>query len=189
MARVLDSAVRRMGDRYEVEGSWSGNDTIWRTCLDLNRILLHGQLDASLTPMRARTVVNIVDAIVIGHGNGPLSPEPSDFRLLLGGEGSAAIDHVSALLLGYAPDRIAITRRAFDRFTYPLVPDASGPVTLTGDLGCGTADALLTHFADAFPELTYPLGWLDAVLPHLRDNARASRRPQVAASPELLDPQ
>ena len=46
VATQLDRLTRLQGDRLGVEGSWSGNDTIWRTCLDLNRILLYGRADA-----------------------------------------------------------------------------------------------------------------------------------------------
>ena len=183
LARVLDRTVRRLGDRMEVEGSWSGNDTIWRTCLDLNRILLYGRLDATLAPERQRRVINLVDAIIIGHGNGPLSPEPSPFGLLLGSTSSAATDHVSALLLGYDPARIPITRHAFDAFEYPLAPAGTATIPVVGDLGSGNADDLLSDFVAPFTEVTYPLGWLDAVHPRWSERARGSDVPQVRAEP------
>src|SRR5262249_22266324 len=34
---LLARTSRLTGDRVGMDGSWSGNDTIWRTCLDLNR--------------------------------------------------------------------------------------------------------------------------------------------------------
>ena len=183
VARVLDRTVRRLGDRMEVEGSWSGNDTIWRTCLDLNRILLYGRLDATMAPERQRRVVNLVDAIIIGHGNGPLSPEPSPFGLLLASTSSAAADHVSALLLGYDPALIPITRHAFDDFRYPLARADAAGVPIVGDLGTGDADSLLADFVAPFGEVTYPLGWLDAVHARWRSRARGSDLPQVRAEP------
>lgn len=183
VARVLDRTVRRLGDHMEVEGSWSGNDTIWRTCLDLNRILLYGRLDATIAAEPQRRVVNLVDAIIVGHGNGPLSPEPSPFGLLLGSTSSAATDHVSALLLGYDPARIPITRHAFDAFTYPLVAGGTEQVSVVGDLGTGDAHALLGEFVAPFTEVTYPLGWLDAVHERWRPRARSSQLPQVRAEP------
>src|SRR5215471_16672258 len=41
VGRQFIRALRLTGDRVGTDGSWSGNDTIWRTCLDLNRILLY----------------------------------------------------------------------------------------------------------------------------------------------------
>jgi uncharacterized protein (DUF362 family) len=183
VATVLDRVVRRLGDRMEVEGSWSGNDTIWRTCLDLNRILLYGRVDAGLAHTPQRRVLNLVDAVVIGHGNGPLSPEPAPFGLLLGSESSAATDHVGATLLGYDPARVPITRHAFDQFTFPLVPDTSRTVTVVGDLGAGTAAEVLGSFVAPFDQVRYPLGWIDAVHARWRGRARASDRPSVNAEP------
>ena len=44
---VVVRTSRAQGDRTGIDGSWSGNDTIWRTCLDLNRILLYGRCDGT----------------------------------------------------------------------------------------------------------------------------------------------
>jgi hypothetical protein len=38
VATQLNRVLHLMGDNLGIEGSWSGNDTIWRTGLDLNRI-------------------------------------------------------------------------------------------------------------------------------------------------------
>lgn len=161
VARVLNRAALVGGDRLGVEGSWSGNDTIWRTCLDLNRILLYGRADGTLANEPQRQVVSIVDAVVAGQGDGPLAPEPFPFGLLLGGASSAAVDLVGAHLLGYDPSRIPIAREAFGSFRYSLVDFESESVSVLGDLGHGTADSLLPG---CMPRPAhYPLGWLDAV--------------------------
>jgi len=88
-----------------MDGSWSGNDTIWRTCLDLNRILLYGRADGTMSDEMQRRVIHIADAVIAGQGNGPLAPEPLDLGLLIGGSNAAAIDWVGAQLLAYAPER------------------------------------------------------------------------------------
>ena len=85
-ARVLRRMAFIQGDKVGVEGSWSGNDTIWRTCLDLNRILLYGRSDGSMADEPQRRVLNIVDAIVAGHGDGPLAPQPAPIGHAAGGE-------------------------------------------------------------------------------------------------------
>src|SRR5215467_14245181 len=67
---LLVRASRYRGDRVGLDGSWSGNDTIWRTCLDLNRILLHGRIDGSMSEEIQRRVIHVADAVVAGQGNG-----------------------------------------------------------------------------------------------------------------------
>ena len=54
-------------------GSWCGNDTIWRTVVDLNRILLW--FDGDGKPRKVpRRYLTIVDGIIAGeeaYGTGP----------------------------------------------------------------------------------------------------------------------
>src|SRR4029079_14673241 len=74
VATQLNRVLHLMDDNLGIEGSWSGNDTIWRTGLDLNRILLYGQADGSMIETSRRRVVHVTDAVVAGQGDGPLSP-------------------------------------------------------------------------------------------------------------------
>ncbi|MBN1420390.1 MAG: DUF362 domain-containing protein [Planctomycetes bacterium] len=92
-------------DRY-LEGSWYGNDTIWRTILDLNRILLFADQEGRLGPERRRRYLAIVDAIVAGEGEGPLEPTPKLCGVVLAGEDPAAVDRVCAALMGFDAERI-----------------------------------------------------------------------------------
>ena len=160
--RLLHALAAAAGDRYGVEGSWSGNDTIWRTCLDLNRILLYGRVDGSLAPSPQRVVVHVVDAVIAGHGDGPLAPQPLPLGLLLGGSSGAAVDWVAARLLGYDPRRVPITREAFAAFDWPLASFEGEDVRLAGDLGSGSAESVLHPDVAGVP-IIYPEGWLDAV--------------------------
>src|SRR6476659_2956868 len=67
LATQLNRALNVVGDGLGIEGSWAGNDTIWRTGLDLNRILIYGKLDGSLAATPQRKVIHLVDAIVAGQ--------------------------------------------------------------------------------------------------------------------------
>lgn len=163
-SRALHKVLHLKGDEMGVEGSWSGNDTIWRTCLDLNRILLHGRTDGTLADSRQRRVVHVVDAVIAGHGDGPLNAEPLPMGLVLGGENAAAVDLVGAMLLGYDPSRIPIVSHAFERFRWPLTDFAAEEVRVTGSLGDGSARELVEPEIHAV-EMHYPVGWRDAVVP------------------------
>lgn len=147
------------GDQLGIEGSWSGNDTIWRTCLDLNRILLYGTPEGTMADKVQRRVIHITDAIVAGQGNGPLSPEPLPMGLVVAGENAAAVDWIGAYLLGYPPENIPIVREALATFRWPLTSFTRTDIRLLGDLGEGVADEVLKR---RFTEpINYPAGWRD----------------------------
>ncbi len=153
----LERISIRSGDELGVEGSWAGNDTVWRTGLDLNRILLYGQPDATLAEVPRRRVFHIVDAVVAGQGDGPLRPEPLPLGLLFMGTNAAAVDWIGARLLGYDPARISIVREAFADFRWPITSYTPGDVTVLGDLGAGNAEHILT--SRDTPAVIYPAGW------------------------------
>src|SRR5262245_58996279 len=94
MTLALTRILKVNGDRLGFEGSWSGNDTIWRTCLDLNRILVYGRADGTMADVPQRRLIHLVDGIVAGHGDGPLAPQPLPLGVLMGGTNAAAVDWV-----------------------------------------------------------------------------------------------
>jgi uncharacterized protein (DUF362 family) len=156
---LLARTSRASGDRVGMDGSWSGNDTIWRTCLDLNRILLYGRPDGTMSEEMQRRVIHIADAVVAGQGNGPLAPEPLELGLLLGSNNAAAMDWIAAQVLAYDPEKISLVRHAFDQFHWPIANFSSRDVPLVGDLGSGRPQAIL----DAIPRcVRHPVGWRDA---------------------------
>ena len=104
---------RLLGGEGGVEGSWHGNDTIWRTCLDLQRILRDGRIDGSIADQPQRQVLHLTDAVVAGEGEGPMMTEPVPLGLLTFGANAAAADWVHAWLMGFDPRKIPLVREAF----------------------------------------------------------------------------
>jgi uncharacterized protein (DUF362 family) len=96
------------------EAMWYGNDTLWRTLLDINRIVFYADKQGTLrdTPQRANFC--LIDGIVGGEGNGPLSPNPRTPGVLLAGYNPAAVDAVAASLMGFDIDKVPLIRRALD---------------------------------------------------------------------------
>jgi len=156
---LLVRASRASGDRVGLDGSWLGNDTIWRTCLDLNRILLYGKSDGTMSEEMQRRVIHIADAVIAGQGNGPLAPEPLELGLLLGSNNAAAMDWIGAQLLAYDPEKISLVRHAFDQFRWPIANSPSNRVELVGDLGAGYPQPILDAMR---PRVSHPVGWRDA---------------------------
>jgi uncharacterized protein (DUF362 family) len=197
---LLARTARLQGDRIGTDGSWHGNDTIWRTCLDLNRILLYGRSDAgssaeairhgltlqgalhrgTMSEQIQRRVIHIADAVVAGQGNGPLAPDPLPLGLLLGGNNSSAVDWIAAHLLAYDPEKIPLLRHAFDSFRWPIANFPNTGVQLGGELGSGSPKSIIDAIR---PIVTHPLGWQAAAVDQNavnQGNVRSSR-PTLAA--------
>jgi uncharacterized protein (DUF362 family) len=111
-AAVSAKLDRLAGGDGDVEGSWYGNDTVWRMVLDLNRILRYGRLDGTLSSEPARRTLAITDAIVAGDGEGPLFPSPVPLGALTLAADAAAADWVHALMMGFDPEKIPLVRNA-----------------------------------------------------------------------------
>lgn len=97
-------------------GNWFGNDTIWRMCLDLNKIVFYGNPDGSLRaprPLNRKRHYVLVDGILAGQGRGPLNPDPVPAGTVLFGVHPPSVDAACAYLMGFDPDKVPIVSRAF----------------------------------------------------------------------------
>jgi uncharacterized protein (DUF362 family) len=118
--------TRVFGDTEQVirGGNWWGNDTIWRMCLDLNKIALYGNSDGTLRadgPAQRKPHLVLVDGIIAGEGKGPTNPDPVHCGMIVFGCHAPNVDAACACLIGFDPDRIPIVRQAFQCRHYPLV--------------------------------------------------------------------
>ena len=94
-------------------GNWSGNDTIWRTVLDLAAILTFCDDSGSIHDRPVRRFFNIVDGIIGGEGNGPLDAEPVQSGLIMAGESPLLVDAVSAAAAGFRPMGLSLIEGGF----------------------------------------------------------------------------
>ena len=111
LAALLATATS--SDRIS-EGSWYGNDTLWRMVLDLNTILVYADREGRLNDRPQRRVFSLVDAVVAGEGDGPLRSEPRPVGLVLAGANPLAVDAVAAALAGLDPHRVPVIDRGFE---------------------------------------------------------------------------
>jgi uncharacterized protein (DUF362 family) len=102
------------------EGSWLGNDTLWRTIVDLNRIAYYAGKNGELHNSPQRTLLTIVDAIVAGEGEGPMAPAPVELGCLVGGYNPAAVEVAATRLAGWPEERLRHLTGAFALTRYPL---------------------------------------------------------------------
>jgi hypothetical protein len=120
LAELAVRAAALLGEDTNLEGSWYGNDTVWRTCLDLQRILCYATPDGNLVPKPQRRLISITDAIIAGEREGPLAPTPISAGFVTGAMNAPAAEWVHARLMGFDPCKIPVIRHAFDSFPFPL---------------------------------------------------------------------
>jgi len=144
------------GEDMNLEGSWHGNDTVWRMCLDLQRVLHYGRLDGGFGEQPQRTVLTITDAIISGEGNGPLAPTPVPLGLMTLGLNTAAIEWVHALLMGFDPERIPVVREAFAPHRYALADFGPSEIVIEADGSELSAPDFTVNYSRRFRP---PDGW------------------------------
>ncbi len=119
--RILSQLVKYFSLDPYLEGSWYGNDTLWRTVLDLNRLIIYADKAGVMTEIPQRKFLNIVDAIVAGEGEGPMEPDSRPLGILIGGANPVSVDAVLATLVGFDYKKIPLINNAFNIQKWPLV--------------------------------------------------------------------
>ncbi len=115
-----------LGDSRETirNGNWFGNDTLWRSIVDLNKVLLYGNCDGILengASAKKKRYLSFIDAIISGEGNGPEAPEPLKTEMIIAGTNPVSTDCVAAKLMGFDYLKIPVLRNSFQ----------TGPLKLT----------------------------------------------------------
>jgi uncharacterized protein (DUF362 family) len=104
--RRLEKATR--GDAFIRSGNWHGNRTTWRMCVDLNRCLYYSNADGEDfdSPKPVRKVLTVMDAVIAGEGEGPLSPRDAPVGAILAATDPIALDLVALRLIGFDEQNI-----------------------------------------------------------------------------------
>jgi uncharacterized protein (DUF362 family) len=105
--------IRPLGIKVEKEkrlldvGNWYGNDSAWRMCVDLIKLIMFADKDGGLHQNRKqRRLFSIIDGIVGGENKGPLEPDPNRSGVLIASESFLAADIVGARLMGFDPMKV-----------------------------------------------------------------------------------
>ena len=88
------------GDKYRI-GSWYGNDTIWRTAVDLNYLLLYADKNGHLNDTPQRKILSIGDMIIAGQGAGPVGPDPKPLGLIMIADNTLLFDRMMCEIMGF----------------------------------------------------------------------------------------
>ncbi len=130
-------------------GDWYGNDTLWRTILDLNKILLYADKEGVMQESLQRAFIAVVDGIIALEGEGPVGGEAKECGILVGGKDPLNVDWTCAWIMGFDPIRIPTLNQADSLQAFSLG-------TRIGDLSDGRR---------GLPKLDFspPRGWKNSV--------------------------
>ena len=94
-------------DVHTRSGNWYGNDTIWRTIIDINRIIYYYKYN-KWTKNKNKIIFNMIDGIIAGEGNGPMSPDEKKLGVLIAGFDPFITDYVTSKIIGFNTNYIPI---------------------------------------------------------------------------------
>ena len=118
-------------------GSWYGNDTVWRGVLDLNKILFYADRQGVLRPQRQRQYLAVVDGIIAGEGEGPLTPTARNCGTILAATDPIAADIVAAGMMGFDYTKLRLIMKALTLKKHPIGLDHPEYLRVVGS--CATA--------------------------------------------------
>lgn len=95
------------GDKYRI-GSWYGNDTIWRTAVDLNTSMMYADTNGVLKDQKQRIIIHIGDMIISGQKEGPVGPTPKPLGIILFSDNALAFDRTVCEIMGFKESAFAL---------------------------------------------------------------------------------
>lgn len=99
--KLYEKLKKKKADEKYWEGSWYGNDTIWRTIYDLNSILFYADKRGKIQQEQQRRMFIVGDMIVSGEKEGPLEPTPVYPHLIAMGDDPVLFDMTICSLMGF----------------------------------------------------------------------------------------
>jgi len=96
-------------------GNWYGNDTIWRTILDVYKIAVYADVKGKINSIPQRKMLIMIDGIVGGEGQGPLAPMTKQCGVIVTGGDPVVVDYVTSRLMGFNPLKIKYIKRSMEK--------------------------------------------------------------------------
>ena len=165
---VYAQGKAQTGEEYW-EGSWYGNDTIWRTIVDLNRILLYADKNGKMSDKIKRRLFIVGDMIVSGEKEGPLEPTPTYPGTIVMGSDPLKFDRAVCSLMGFDYRNIPslYNEELFDP-DYPISDKCDVRIISNNKNWDGkNLDEIREHYSFEFQPT---LGWLPKLGSRYREN-------------------
>jgi uncharacterized protein (DUF362 family) len=137
-------------------GAWPGNDTLWRSILDLVRTIEYCDKEGRLCKTPQRHHLCVVDAVVCGEGDGPLRPSPKAVGMILCSSNPVSVDITACHIAGFDWRKIPQLLHAHMLTSWPRL-DPLSPLSLT--VSWNGFDSLTTVSELPVCPLKPPAGW------------------------------
>lgn len=98
---ILNIVKLKHKNLFISEGAWAGNDTLWRTILDINKFFFFTDQKGKSTKKIQRKYFTLIDGIIAGEGEGPISPTPKKCGLLIAGFNPFLVDLLAVKMMGF----------------------------------------------------------------------------------------
>ena len=102
-ASSVEAQRGRLGDVSAYAGAWHGNDTVWRTIVDINRALTYADSGGQLSKVPQRKIVYFADGIWGMEGEGPLKGDDKHVGLLAMADDPLEFDAKLTHFMGFDP--------------------------------------------------------------------------------------
>ncbi len=99
-ARCYSKGMENSKETYWF-GSWYGNDTIWRTIADLNKIFYYADKNGKMRDSIQRKIFIVADMVCGGDHSGPLAPSPVEAGVIAMGEDPLLFDRTVCSVMGF----------------------------------------------------------------------------------------
>ena len=126
IAKVLSGVDKRfISKEKNREGSWYGNDTIWRTIIDINKIIKYADKEGIIQDTEQRKVFNIGDMIVVGEKEGPMLPSPKYCGIIAMSHDIVLFDENIVTIMGFDINKIPTIKNIRNDKKYKLTENSS----------------------------------------------------------------
>lgn len=143
-------------------GDWYGNDTLWRSILDLNYLLLYADRQGKESEKQMRNYICLCDGIISGEGDGPLSPYPKITGTLSLSQNPLLNDLCLSRIMGFDWQKIPQLRNSVGLSKYFGFDGDVGKILILNSLDANISTVI--NFDD-LPDLKFKPspGWLNNI--------------------------
>lgn len=138
-----------------MKGDWHGNDTTWRAAVDLAKIILYADKTGNMHEVPQRRYFSIIDGIVGGDKEGPLTPDPQYSGVVLGGFNPATVDLFATGIMGFDWKKFRMFNGTVNLDHYKLLPGRVEDIRVASDMEQDLTQPLF-HY-------TPPAGWIGSI--------------------------
>jgi uncharacterized protein (DUF362 family) len=113
IVRDLMKIPHSLEEREHIEwGDWYGNDTVWRTILDVNKILFYADGSGVMREKRQRKYFCFIDGVIGMEGDGPMGGDAVPVGVIFAGKDPVAVDTVAAKMMGFDVNKLKTIKKA-----------------------------------------------------------------------------